>query len=415
MTTLTLPELEGKWADLETMNTKLYSKEIEEKIQFIIDHLPPLSEDPTKADDTARVLEISCNTRMLRPAVCKEAEEDINKILRMNKGSAETWVSLSECLLRRNACKEASEALNNALRLEPKSIPALCKYSQVLRCRCASKEKLPLDEKKKLLDDAIKMSKSAVELDVQNGEAWNSLSLSLLSRVTLEGASKEDLRRAFSAIQQSVRLCPDDPDVHFNKGMMESLLGRFDTAAVELIRAHELDRNGLKVAKAAYEENVGILRRICSTIENTKGVGKKDFIKCVKELEFFSKKYGNQNGTIGHFSVLNVVSAPTMQPVVLLTLDVHNRFVLLLIYQVRSGAFRIGETVSVPITDLEVENSKPLMSQRVEPYPPFDQTEPVEVNLPRFFVDCPHLLQINGREVPEGFRASLQVSAKLFA
>lgn len=415
MTLLTLPDLEERWRVLEAKKIKVYTPEVENEVKYILSHLPPLPEEPELVEDKVRILQIRSNVRLLKPSACSECEEDLNKILKLNKGSFETWVSLGECLLRRNACKEAMEAVNNAIRLDPQYPPALCLYSQILRCRCSSQENLLIDEKKLLLDDAIAKSKACIALNVENGDAWNSLALSLLSRATLEGASRADLRRAFSAIEQAVKQSPEDPDVRFNKGMLESLLGRFDAAAVELVRAHKIDKKGLKGVKSEYEENVGVLRRIVSTIENIQGTGKRDYRTCVKELEFFSSKYGNRNGAVRHFSILNIVSASTMQPVVLLTIDVHQKFVVLLVYQVRSGAFKISDTVTLPIQVLHPEKGKRMMTQRVEPYPPFDQMEPVEVNLLHFYVDFPQLIQINGQEIPESFRASLQVSARVFA
>lgn len=415
MTLLTLSDLESRWGVLQEKKIKVLTPDIEKEMDYILDQLDQLPEDSFPVDDKVRILELRSKVRLLRPSVCKESEDDLYKILKLNKGSVETWVTLGECLLRRNACKEATEALENAIQMDPHHKLGLCLYSQILRCRCASSEKLTIVEKVEFLDKAIKMSKTCVELDVQNGEAWNSLALSLLSRTTLEGASRDGLRKAFAAIEQAVRQSPNDPDVRFNKGVMESLLGRFDTASMELVRAYEIDRKGLKGVKSAYEENVAVLRRIVSTIENTKTVGKADFKNCLRELEFFSRKVGNHNGAIRHFNVVSVVSAPTMQPVVLLTVDVQHHFVVLLIYQVRAGAFKVSDTLTLPIQFLQVDKGKRLMTQRVEPYLPFNQEDPVEVNLPHFFVDYPQCLQINGQEIPESFRASLQVSARLFA
>lgn len=406
MSGTSIDELESQVAQLS--KRKIYNSDVEEQAKRILSELPSL-ESQQSADEKVRLLLLRCKTRLLRPTVSKEAEEDINTILKLNKGTTETWVELSECLFRRNACKEATDALDNALRLDPGHVPALCQYSQVLRNRCAS-EKLSTEEKRGMLADAVEKAKKAVSIDANSGDAWNALGLSLLSKATLEGADRDELRRASAAMEQALQKSPEDPDVHFNMGMLESLRGRFAPAAAEIAKAYEMDRLHLKGAVSAFEENVSILRRANSSMANARGIGKREFKKWTKSLAAFIRKNGDGAGTVSNFCVLNILSEPLMQPVTLLAIDPNNKFCLLLFHQVKSGAFKIGDVISTLKSSIITEEDV----QRIEAYPSLDLAEPVELALPRLFGDSASLM-VNGHRIPDAFRASLQVSARLFA
>lgn len=405
MSSSLLDELEKELAELSKI--KIYNEEVKNGAASILDRLP--SPEDKGVDDKVRILLMRCKVRLLQPKVSKEAEEDINTILKLNKGSAETWVELSECLFRRNACKEALDALENALRLDPNYIPALCQYSQIQRNRCGT-ENFTAAEKQSLLEDAVSKAKAAIQIDPESGEAWNALSLSLLSKSTLLGATREELRKSYAAMQQAEAKEPEDPDVHYNKGMLESLTGHFGAAASEFGKAYSLDQYRLKGTKAAYEENLDVLRRINSSMQNSKGIGKREFKKMCKNLDSFIKKNGDVQGEVINFCVINIVSEPLMQPVSLLVIDPSHKFSLLLFYQVKSGAFKIGDVVSAPSRTLQRED----VVHRVDAVPAFGSSDTTEVALPHIFGES-NAVMVNGRRIPESFRASLQVSSRLFA
>lgn len=404
-----LIDLEKKLEILSSPETRpTLFKDVEDAARDILEQLPNPDEQGT-VEEKARILRLRSKARLLLPAVSKEAEEDLNTVLKLNKGSSETWVQLSECLLRRNASTEAIDALENALKLDPNNISALCQYSQVLRNRCATENILPA-EKQALLEDAIAKAKKGIQIDPESGDAWNSLSLSLLSKSTLEGANHSGIRRAYSAIEKATEKSPRDPDMHFNKGMLESLLGHFGAATKEFLIAHELDKYGLKGARVSYEDNVGILRCVLNSMESAKGIGRREFKKISKEITSYVKKNGDANGLVSNFCVVNLVSEPLMQPVVLLTIDPKHKFCLLMLYQCKSGAFKIGDIISIPASSLLRDD----FPQIVEPYAPFDQDTRLEINLPQFYGDASKL-HVNGRAVADHLKSSLQVSARLFA
>eukprot|EP00796_Vickermania_ingenoplastis_P005432 gene5432-3917_t len=399
-----IDDLEAKLNELSKI--KIYNAEVKEGAQYILDHLP--APEDKKAEEKVRLLLLRCKTRLLQPTISKEAEDDINTILKLDKGSAETWVELSECLFRRSACREALDALDNALRLDPNHIQALCQYSQVQRNRCAT-EKLTVEEKRAIFDDAIAKAKQAIKVDMKSGNAWNTLALSLLSKTTLEGANRDDLRRAYSAMTRAEQNEPNDPDVHFNKGMLESLLGHFGAAANEFATAAQLDHFRLKGTRALFEENVTVLRRVNTSIQNTHGIGKREFKKLCKNLDQFIKKNGDAHGIVSNFCIINVISEPLMMPVVLLGVDKSHHFAVLLVHQVKAETFKIGDIVSAQTPKLVEE----AVIDRAEAAPSYGLDEPIETSVPHIFVD-PQTFLVNGHSIPDSFRASLQVSSRVF-
>lgn len=399
-------ELEKKLEELQKI--KIFNHEVESGVQHILSHLPP-PEETKNMDEKVRILTLRCKARLLLPSKSQEAEDDINTILKLNKGSADTWVELAEFLFRRSACKEAIDALENTLRLDAKHVPALCLYSQVQRNRCAS-ENCSVEEKKCLMEEAVEKAKRAIQINVDCAEAWNTLALSLLSKATMDGASREDLRKVYSAMQQAEQKNPLDPDVHFNKGMLESLLGHFSDAAKEFAKAYEQDPYRLKGIMASFTENVNILRRVNTSIEKTKGISKREFKKLCKELGAFCRKNGDAHGHVSNYSVINILSEPLMQPVTLLVVDPRNKFSLLMIYQVQCGAFKIGDIISAPHFSITTED----LEEAVDPVQALGLEEPLRVSLPHIYSSTKNLM-INGRPLGESYKASLQVSSRVFA
>ncbi|AYU81151.1 Protein of unknown function - conserved [Leishmania donovani] len=398
-----LAALEKEVADLKRV--RVFNETVRTGVERVLASLPsPENEKDTSTK--ARILLLRSQATLLLPRVSREAEKDLNAALKLQPGSTTTWVELSECLLRRNAFKEACDALDNALRVNPAHTEALCKYSQIQRNRCGE-EGVTAEQRKAYLEDAVAKARAAVGSNVDDADAWNTLALSLLSKVTLEGMTFDGVRKALAAMQQAERKCPEDPDVPYNKAVLESLLGHFGAAAMDYWKAHALDKDRLKGTRHLSEENAKVLLRAQSRMRTSSGIGKRDFQRIRTRIEQAHKKY-TQSTSAKVVGVLDIVTEPTMQPVTLLVSDGKGDFGLLLLHEVRPTCFKIGDVIAYPVTT-PVET----ITHNVVACPGVVE-EPLKLTLNHAYPN-PKGILVNGQPLPSSAHVPLQMSSRLFA
>lgn len=398
-----LAALEKEVADLKRI--RVFNETVRTGVERVLASLP----SPEKEKDAAtkvRILLLRSQATLLLPRVSREAEKDLNAALKLQPGLAVTWVELSECLLRRNAFKEACDALDSALRVNQAHTEALCKYSQIQRNRCGEEGVTP-EQRKAYLDDSVAKARAAVSSNVDDADAWNTLALSLLSKVTLEGMSFDGVRRALAAMQQAERKCPEDPDVPYNKAVLESLLGHFGAAAMDYWKAHRLDNDRLKGTRYLAEENAKVLLRAQSRMKAAAGIGKRDFKKICTRIEQAHKKYG-PNASAKVVGVADIITEPTMQPVTLLVTDEKGNFELLLMHEVRPTSFKIGDVIAYPAST-SVETITHIVSGC-----PGVEAEPLELTLAHAYPN-PKSILLNGQPLPSSAHVPLQMTSRLFA
>ncbi|KAG5472950.1 hypothetical protein LSCM4_02276 [Leishmania orientalis] len=398
-----LAALEKEVADLKRI--RVFNETVRAGVEHVLASLP----SPEKENDTAtrvRILLLRSQATLLLPRVSREAEKDLNAALKLQPGSATTWVELSECLLRRNAFKEACDALDSALRVDPVHTEALCKYSQIQRNRCGEEGVTP-EQRKAYLEDAVAKARAAVGSNVDDADAWNTLALSLLSKVTIEGVTFDGVRKALAAMQQAERKCPEDPDVPYNKAVLESLLGHFGAAAMNYWKAQGLDNDRLRGTRHLAEENAKVLMRAQSRMKASNGIGKRDFKKICSRIEQSHKKY-MQRPSAKVVGVIDIVTEPTMQPVTLLVSDEKGNFLLLLMHEVRSACFKIGDVIAYPVTT-PTESITHNIAAR-----PGVEMEPLELTVTHAYPN-PKGILVNGQPLPSSAHVPLQMSSRLFA
>lgn len=382
---------------------KIFDESVRAGAERIIASLPS-PEDVRDPSTKVRILILRCDALLLLPSVSKEAEKDVHAALKLKQASPDMWVSLAECLLRRNAFQEACDALDNALRETPTDVTALCKYSQIQRNRCGESGVTP-SQKTAYLEDAVDKARMAVQSNVNDSEAWNALSLSLLSKVTAEGMSSAGARKALSAMQQARNHCDDDPDIFYNKAVLESLCGNFGNAVADFLSANSLDSKRLKGTRNLCSANLGILMRAISRMKNATGIGRGEFKKTLAKLSMSTPPGSSESTSL---AVVDVISESTMQPLVVLTTDSNGDFSFLLFYLVNSTPFKIGSIVTLPAPTMHVE-----VHHKV-PSIPFLESAPLSLNMKHYFGDANSVL-VNGSPLPSHCRVPVQVSSRLFA
>lgn len=404
----TLEALEEQLVELDSI--KVFDDRVRVGVEHILAAMPP-PDSEKDTDCKVRLLLLRCKAKLLMPFVSKDAEKDLHMALKLKQDSAETWVVLAECFLRRNAFKEACDALDNALRAEPENTAALCKYSQVQRNRCGEPG-LTAEQKSEFLKSAVDKGRAAVKSNVADADAWNTLSLSLLSVATADGMTYDGARKALAAMQQAQCMATADPDVHFNKAILESLTGEFGAAAADFMRAHELDKTRLKGTRRFCEDNAAVLQRAVNRMRNAAGIGRRDFQKTRSNLSSAvakAKAASNQAASLTHLAVVDIVTEPKMQPQALLAVDEAGAFSLVLLYGVSGGSFKIGDVVSfLPASTkrIEVQHVMPAILEL--------SIEAITLPLTHYYTDANALL-VNGRQLPSQSRVPLQLSSRLFA
>ncbi|KAK7195387.1 Tetratricopeptide repeat [Novymonas esmeraldas] len=398
-----LAALEKEVAELKRI--RVFGETVRTGAERVLANVPPLEREKDAATKV-RILLLRSQAALLLPRVSQEAEKDLNAALKLQPGSATTWVELSECLLRRNSFKEACDALDNALRVCPTHTEALCKYSQIQRNRCGESG-VTLEQRKAYLEDSVVKARAAVNSNVDDADAWNTLALSLLSKATLEGLTFDGVRKALSAMQQAERKCPEDPDVPFNKAVLESLLGHFGTAAMDYWRAHGLDSDRLKGSRSLAEENAKVLLRVQSRTRASSGIGKRDFKKICTRIEQAQKRY-TQSTSAKIVGVVDIVTEPSMQPVTLLVSDETGVFWLLLMHELRSTSFKIGDVIAYPVSTPTEAITHTVTGC------PGAETEPIELTLTHAYPN-PKSILVNGHPLTPSAHVPLQMSSRLFA
>lgn len=404
----TLESLEERLAELTAV--KVFDQRVSEGVQSILNAMPSPDEEKN-TDRKVRLLLLRSKAKLLIPLASKEAERDLHMVLKLRQGSADAWIELSECFLRRNAFKEACEALDNALRAEPKSIAALCKYSQVLRNRCGEAG-VTHEQKMLYLGDSVARAREAVQSDVDSGDAWNTLSLSLLSVATAEGMTFVGARKALAAMQQAARKVSGDPDIHFNKAVLESLVGEFGAAVADFGCAFNLDSARLKGTKRLCQENAAVLQRTVTRMKNAFGIGRRDIKKTQTNLANAvakAKSVASPSSNHKYVAVVDIVTEPSMQPQALLALDEQESFSFVLLYGVSGSSFKIADVVSFPMAQTQQME----ITHNVPDVPQVDVAA-LSLTIKHYYTDANQLL-VNGRVLPSHSRVPLQLSSRLFA
>ncbi|CCW61506.1 unnamed protein product [Phytomonas sp. EM1] len=411
MTTATSASLDALEKELEVLErVKVFDENIKGGSERILQALPSLEEEK-HTDTKVRILLLRSRARLLLPCVSKEAERDIQTALKLKQCSINTWLVLSECYLRRNAFKEACDALDNALLMDSSNAEALCRYSQVQRNRCSEKG---VTEAQRLvfLSDAVAKSHKAVQANIDNPDAWNSLSLSLLSKAVAGRVSYDAIRKALSAIQQAIKRAQDDPDLHYNKGVLECLSGHFGTAAAEALRANELDGHRLKDAKRLCEQNVDILRKAISCGKILKTMRKRDLKKFLASISATVKRRASHKATTESswmdVAVVEVLSDSTMQPLAILAVNEGSDLFTILLYELSSSCVKIGDIVSFPATSQHMAISHEV------PAIPFLQLDGFSTSMVHYYPFLEATL-INEKPIPIKNRVPVQMCSRLFA
>lgn len=352
-------------AQLQLLGLLVYGDEVKKGAEEILAAVPNPDTLPS-VDEKVRALLLRARTRLLLPAFSKEAEQDINKALKLNQNAPNTWVALSEAFWRRNALREAKDALDSALKLDAKCQAALCQYSRILRSMCSLSD-TPNEQKLAYLAEAEAKAREAVAADLNDGESWSVLAVAILQQAVANGMDLPLLKKTLSALNQAAQKLPQSPDVFYNRGVVHQTFGHFGSAAEDFLKAFTLDPKGLRGARKCVEDNVSILMKCRSKLQSGfGGMTERDFKKNIASKLPAKGKEGNQtfvqltdvmdkqfnpkdtNIQWVAVKVLDQLSGPVDQPLVYLVADKDGNSSLLLAYRVLSAAIKVHDTVMIP-------------------------------------------------------------------
>nr|CCC91171.1 conserved hypothetical protein [Trypanosoma congolense IL3000] len=399
----------------ELSSIKVFDENVRKGVDRILANMPNPDEEHN-TEEKVRLYVLSCKALLLLPSFSKDSERYCTAALKLRGDRPDLWVLLSECLEQRNANKEACEALDKALQLDSKNLKALCQYSQIMRILSAD-PKLPPQERTKCLSKSVERAKEAAAVCPTEAAGWHSYGVALLSEALSSGVNIAAVRRSLMSLAQAARLDPTDPDIRFNKSVIEAMLGNFGVATQDLLVAYKEDPKRLKGTRKRLEQYDSIVRRAVSLSESMQGTGKKTFSTMLSKLskyknsmtlkEISEKEPVSSCGlTVG---VVDILSEPVMEPMVVLAADKGGEFVLLLLHGLLRDAIKLKDAV---IT-LSVPASKPVKVFHDMPAIPFLDTNAYSCTFTHVIVDINTTI-INGAPISPQMRVSPQVSTRLF-
>ncbi|PWV07174.1 hypothetical protein C3747_104g127 [Trypanosoma cruzi] len=150
-------------------------------------------------------------------------------------------------------------------------------------------------------------------------------------------------------MRQAALISPEDPDVRFNKGAIEGLLGHFGNAACDFLAAYEVDQKRLKGTRQMLENHLTVLRRAESQITTSRQTGKRPFASLLAKLPSFPDAVTINailNGSVTSpchvtVGVVDILSENSMEPLVVLAAEKSGEFLLLLFYGLVRGAIKL--------------------------------------------------------------------------
>lgn len=255
----------------------------------------------------------------------------------------------------------------------------------------------------------------------------------------------------------------ENADVIYNKAVIEGLLGYFGDAAVDYARAHALDSLRLKGTRYLSMAMAGIVEQARNRMKNVQSIGKREFVKLQARLSRWqsgggggedgrdsnkpatssrksdarvrrAESNGGQDGggcdsdrggadvavelrkESGNdrrrraFVVIDVLSKAAMQPLILLVSDVNSQFSFVLIYEVNSTLFKIGDVISLPTTQAPVQVCHHIPRLNL---PDLDNEE-LTLTM-RHYYTVRDQVQLNNKALPSSAAVPLQMSSRLFA
>ncbi|RNF06978.1 tetratricopeptide repeat domain 5 [Trypanosoma conorhini] len=413
MSGLTIEELERRLDGLQKV--KVFDERVRGGVERLLASTPNFEEE-RDPETKVRLLFLRCKALTLLPSYSREAEQACGAALKLRHDRPDLWVLLSECLARRNATREACDALDNALHIDAHNVEALCQYSRLLRT-LSSDSKLTQTERLQHLNDSVARGKAAAAACPTSTDAWNCYSIALLSKALSSGVDIAGAKQALQAMRQAARLSPEDPDVRFNKGGIEGLLGHFGNAACDFLAAYEADKTRLKGTKQMLENHLTVLRRAESRIHTARQAGKRNFASLLAKLPSSPDAVAVKSVLEGSATApcrvtvgaVDVLSEPTMEPTVLLAAEKSGEFLLLLLYGLRQGSVKGNNTT----ISLSFPDSTPVRVTHEVPDISFLETSAHTATYTQVFVDLKTTL-INGQPVPSRMLVSPTLFSTMF-
>lgn len=421
--TVSLEDLER---EVQELGFLVYSEQVKSSVEELLSKIPN-PDVQTQADAKIRLYLLRARARLLLPIFSKEAEQDINRALKLNQSAPLSWVVLSEAYWRRNALREARDALDSALRVDPKFQPALAQYSRILRSMCGAAD-IPAQEKLALLTEAEAKAKEAVAVNPADGDSWSALAVTILQLAVANGMELPLLKKALASLTQAVQKSPRNPDVYYNRGVVHSAFGHFGSAIADFVKAYELDPKGLKFAKANAEKSLAMLQKIRSkTSAGFAGMNERDFKKNVASklpapgkdgdqtfvqiADVLDKDMAKGSTTAVQWvavKVVDLLSGASDQPLIYLVVDRDGVSSALLCYRVSVGALKIGDTVMIPFPP----SSAATLGHSVSESPVLESTAE-QFAIPTILVE-PTTLIVNGGPIPAKFFKMPELGTRQF-
>lgn len=264
-------DFDRRYVDLSRLP---FSDEVQTGIDAAVQLLPAVDSLHSASEKSATLLRRG-RAKLLLPLISSEVETDLNKALKLSPEDPDVWLAMAEALWKRNAVQEARDALSSALRIDPNHQRATVMMSRMLRTSCNGRD-VTAEQRTAALDEAIALGKKAVSISSTDGDSWFALGLAILQQTVLQGMSAGNLKRTLATLNQAVSFSSWNPDVWYNRGVVNRSLGRYGQAVSDFSRAYELDPRGLSGAKGLAATSLRMLKGFvqmsaeCASRENKK-------------------------------------------------------------------------------------------------------------------------------------------------
>lgn len=165
-------------------------------------------------------------------AYSKQAEEYLYKAVKMNPTLSEAWNALGECYYKNEQVDKALNCFQCVLK-HVKDKVALRNLSKVMRCQ----DRINPNN----LQESIKRSQEALEIDLNDGASWFNLGNAYLTAFFYGGQPERVLRQSLFCYRKALadESQNDDPDLHFSLAEASKYTEDFQTALDSYSNAHK--------------------------------------------------------------------------------------------------------------------------------------------------------------------------------
>jgi len=224
---------------------------------------------------------------------------------------------------------------------------------------------------------SVDLAKEAVGLDLKDGESWYVLGNAYLSNYFVNAKKLDELQAALKAYNQAEnQLQKKNPDLYYNRGIIQSYLEDFDKAIENFQKADAIDPN--LNAKDQISKILDIIKSIDTIIATKSKMKAKVLANVVKSIPCVLKsqpkhlgdtkyeiksldeiKIGPNKGAILSCKITNVISNKGEVPAKFVFVDFKSNFGNLSVYHCNDDIYdQVREQTDIYVIDPNIKEIK---------------------------------------------------------